>query len=160
ANLCLMIENLAAEVPSGNDRAKELLLKKAELEAEREAWTPFDVRSAPLLRVRLLRLAADDYILLLTLHHIIVDGWSIGIFLGEVSELYAAITNGRPTRLPEPVLRFSDFARWQRSWCATASADQQFAYWRERLREATPVFRRDDISDDALLFSPIDHEPV
>jgi amino acid adenylation domain-containing protein len=159
-DLSLVADNLAAEVPGGNDRAKALLLKKAELIAEREAWTPLDIRSAPLLRMRLLRLAADDHILLLTLHHIIIDGWSIGVFLEEVSELYAALTDGRQARLPEPVLHFSDFVRWQRSWCDTSSAAQQFAYWQERLREASPVFRWNGVDDGALLCSRIDHESV
>jgi amino acid adenylation domain-containing protein len=156
----LVVENLAARIPSGNDRAKALLLKKAELEAEQEAWTPFDIGRAPLFRTRLLRLAADNHILLLTLHHIIIDGWSIGLFMEEVSELYAAFTGGRSARLPEPALQSSDFARWQRSWCTTSLATRQLAYWKEHLREVSPAFPTDDDPGGTLLGSPIDHEPI
>ena len=138
----LVIEDLAAGTPVGNDRAKALLLKKAELRAEQEAWTPFDMTRAPLFRTRLLRLGPDDHVLLLILHHIIVDGWSIGIFFEEVSELYSAFAAGRQAQLPEPALQFSDFARWQRRWCTTDSATRQFAYWKEHLRGASPVFPR------------------
>ena len=108
---------LQRRAPTGDERAKALLLKKAELQAEQEAWTPFDMTRAPLFRTRLLRLGADDHVLLLILHHIIVDGWSIGVFMEEVSELYAALSAGRQAQLPEPALQFSDFARWQRRWC-------------------------------------------
>ena len=104
----LAIEDLAAGTSAGNDRAKALLLKKAELRAEQEAWTPFDMTRAPLFRTRLLRLGPDDHVLLLILHHIIVDGWSIGIFFEEVSKLYSAFTAGRQAQLPEPALQFSD----------------------------------------------------
>ena len=80
----LGIEDLAVGISAGNNRAKALLLKKAELRAAQEAWTPFDMTRAPLFRTRLLRLGPDDHVLLLILHHIIVDGWSIGIFFEEV----------------------------------------------------------------------------
>ena len=95
---------------------------------------------APLFRARLLRLGSEDHVLLLILHDIIVDGWSMGIFMEEVSEFYAAFTAGRPARLPEPALQFSDFARWQRRWSTSDAASTQFAYWKERLRAASPVF--------------------
>ena len=139
-NSSLVVEDLAAWAPAGNDQAKVLLLKKAELEAEQEALTPFDMNRAPLFRARLLRLGTDDYVLLLILHDIIVDGWSMGIFMDEVSELYAAFAAGRPAQLPEPELQFSDFARWQRRWSTSAVATRQLAYWKGRLRETSPVF--------------------
>ena len=78
-NSALVVEDLAGRMPAGNRRAKALLLKLAELEAEQEACTPIDMKRAPLLRTRLLRLGADDHVLLLVLHHIIVDGWSVGV---------------------------------------------------------------------------------
>ena len=107
----LGIEDLAAGISAGNNRAKALLLKKAELRAAQEAWTPFDMTRAPLFRTRLLRLGPDDHVLLLILHHIIVDGWSIGIFFEEVSEVYSAFAAGRHVRLPAQAFQFSDFAR-------------------------------------------------
>ena len=115
---------------------------------------------APLFRTRLLRLGADDHVLLLILHHIIVDGWSIGVFMEEVSELYAAFAAGRQAQLPEPALQFSDFARWQRRWSTSDAATQQFAYWKQHLRGASPVFPTMANIESALLCSRIAHEPV
>jgi amino acid adenylation domain-containing protein len=157
----LVFEDLAPWTPTaGNGRAKALLLKKVELAAEQEAWTPFDMRRAPLVRVRLWRLGADDHVLLLILHHIIVDGWSIGVFMEEISELYAASTSGRQSHLPEPALQFSDFACWQRRWSTSGAATRQLAYWKEHLREPLPVFPPADNRESALLSSPIAHEPI
>jgi amino acid adenylation domain-containing protein len=156
----IVIEDLAAGARNGKDRAKPLLLKKAELRAEQEAWTPFDMTRAPLFRMRLFRLAPDDHVLLLVLHHIIVDGWSIGVFFEEVSKMYSAFAAGRHVESPEPEFRFSDLARWQRWWCTTASAAQQLAYWQDQLRGASPVFSPDGAPAGALLASRIAHEPV
>jgi amino acid adenylation domain-containing protein len=156
----LVIEDLAAEAPPGNGRAKVLLLKKAELRAEQEAWTAFDVTRTPLFRARLFRLGPDDQVLLLILHHIIVDGWSIGVLFEEVSKLYSGFAAGREVKLPEPAFGFSDLARWQRRWCASNSATQQFAYWKDHLREASAVFSTNDGTAGALLGSRIAHEPV
>ena len=159
-NSFLVVEDLAAWARIGNDRAKALLLKKAELEAEREALTPFDMNRAPLFRARLLRLGANDYVLLLILHDLIVDGWSMRIFMEEVSELYAAFAAGRPAQLAEPALQFSDFARWQRRWSTSGAADRQLAGWKERLREVSPVFPANGDVEDVLLDARIAQEPV
>jgi amino acid adenylation domain-containing protein len=156
----LVVEDLAGRTPGGNARAKALLLRKAQLEAEREAWTPIDMRRAPLFRVRLLRLGADDHVLLLILHHIIIDGWSIGVLLEEISELYVASTADQRAQLPEPMHRFSDFARWQRQWSGSGAATRQLAYWRRHLRGASPVFPATGDLANALLCSPIAHEPI
>jgi amino acid adenylation domain-containing protein len=156
----LAMEELAAGAPTRIPRAQALLRKKAELRAEQEARTPFDMTRGPLFRIRLLRLGAEDHVLLLTLHHIIVDGWSIGVFMEEIARLYAVFVAGRRAHLPDPLLQFSDFARWQRSWCATHSAARQLAYWKEHLREVSPVFRAIGDPGVALLTSPIGHEPI
>jgi amino acid adenylation domain-containing protein len=156
----LVVEDLADRAPNGSDRVKALLITKAELRAEQEAWTPFDMSRAPLFRTRLLRLGADDHVLLLILHHIIVDGWSIGVLMEEVSELYSAFVAGRPAQLPEPALQFSDFARWQRGWFTTDSAARQFTYWKERLCEAPPVFATNGGPGSELLGARVAHEPV
>jgi amino acid adenylation domain-containing protein len=155
----LRIEDLAVGTSTGNNRAKALLLKKVELRAEQEAWTPFDLTRAPLFRTRLLRLGPDDHVLLLILHHIIVDGWSIGVFFEEVSEVYSAFAAGRQVQLPAQAFQFSDFADWQRRWCTTELATRQFAYWKDHLREASPVFPTDVGAAGALLTSRIAHEP-
>jgi amino acid adenylation domain-containing protein len=154
----LVIEDFAADTPN-NARAKALILKKAELSAQREAWNPFDLTRAPLFRARLLRLGADDHVLIVVLHHVIMDGWSIGIFLEELSKHYSAFATGRGAQLAEPALQFSDFARWQRCWSASEAAIRQFAYWKERLRGHSPLLPTNG-SADALLASPTTHEPV
>jgi acyl-CoA synthetase (AMP-forming)/AMP-acid ligase II/acyl carrier protein/NRPS condensation-like uncharacterized protein len=147
----LIVEDLAAAVPAGNSRAKALLRKKAALAAEQEALKPFDMRRAPLFRARLLRLGADDHVLLLVVHDIVIDGWSMGVFIEEVAQFYAAFAAGRQAQLPEPALRYSDFANWQRQWSTSGAADRQFAYWHKRLRKASPLFATTDSDvDDEL----------
>ena len=143
-NSFLVLDDLAASVPTGNHQAKALLLKKAELQAEQEALTPFNMKRPPLFRARLLRLGSNDHILLLILHDLIADGWSMGIFMEEISEVYAAFAAGRPAHLPEPALQFSDFARWQRRWSTSDAARRQFVFWKERLRGASPLFAAND----------------
>ena len=96
----LAVEDLAGEARAGNQRARALLLKQAGLKAEQQAWTPFDLARAPLWRTVLFRLGPDDHVLLLILHHIIVDGWSIGLLFDEVSKLYSAIAAGQQAHLP------------------------------------------------------------
>jgi amino acid adenylation domain-containing protein len=154
----LVIEDFAADTPN-NSRARALILKKAELSAQQEAWSPFDLTRAPLFRARLLRLGADDHVLLVVLHHVIVDGWSIGIFFEEVSKFYSAFAMSQELQLAEPALQFSDFARWQRRWSASDAAIRQFAYWKEHLRGHAPVLPTNG-NADALLASPTTHEPV
>jgi acyl-CoA synthetase (AMP-forming)/AMP-acid ligase II len=132
----LVVEHLAA----ANGRVERFLLKKAELEVEREALTPFDLKRVPLFRACLWRLGANDHVLLLILHDLITDGWSTGVLMKEASELYAAFAAGQRAQLPEPAIQFSDFARWQRQWSTSSAAARQFAYWKERLRGVQPVF--------------------
>lgn len=156
----LVVEDLAGRTASGNRRAKTLLLRKAQLEAEREAWTPIDMSRAPLLRMRLLRLGPDDHVLFVILHHIIVDGWSVGLLMEEISELYAASAAGRRAQLPEPTQQFSDFARWQRRWSSSGAATEQLAYWKRHLQDASPIFPTTDDLASTLLCSPIAHEPI
>jgi amino acid adenylation domain-containing protein len=156
----LVVEDAAAWKTTASKRARTLRLKKLELQSEQEAWTPFNIARAPLLRTRLLRLGADDHVLLMTMHHVIADGWSIGILFEEISKLYSAFIGGRQDPLPKPTLQFSDVARWQRWWCTTDAAAQQLAYWKENLRGASPVFRTDGGVVGARLSSRSAHEPV
>ena len=156
----LIVEDLAAAVPARNSRAKALLRKKAALAAEQEALKPFDMRRAPLFRARLLRLGADDHVLLLVVHDIVIDGWSMGVFIEEVAQFYAAFAAGRQAQLPEPALRYSDFASWQRQWSTSGAADRQFAYWHKRLRKASPLFATTDSDvDDELGARMIQERP-
>ncbi len=104
-----------------------------------EVATPFDLARGPLLRARLLRLGAEEWELLLTLHHVVTDGWSAGILLRELSALYAAFAGGGEARLPALPVQYPDYAAWQRSWLAGAALERQLAYWREQLRGAPPL---------------------
>jgi amino acid adenylation domain-containing protein len=157
----LVVEDIATTTKDvDNRRVRALQLKKMALQAEQEAWTAFDIARAPLLRARLLRLRADDHVLLMTFHHIVADGWSIGVLFDEISKLYSAFTAGRSDPLPTPTLQFSDFVRWQKQWCTTDDAVQQFAYWRNILRGATAVFRTSDASLSSRMSLRNAHQPV
>ena len=96
-----------------------------------EAEQPFDLETGPLLRIRLLQLGGDDHVLLVTAHHIVCDGWSMGVIEREVSAAYRALTTGRSVELDETPLQFADIAHWQRQ--RTAVVQGQTDYWSEHL---------------------------
>ncbi len=112
-------------------------------EAEREgavtrrageaARQPFDLAAGPLFRAVLLRLGAEEHVLLLGMHHIVSDGWSMGILFRELSALYAAYSAGGESPLPALAVHYADYAVWQREQLAGEALDRQLAYWRERL---------------------------
>ena len=81
-----------------------------------EARAPFDLAAGPLLRVRLLRLGADDHVVCVTMHHIVSDGWSSSVLIAELSELYRAAVAGEPPALPDLPVQYADYAVWQRQW--------------------------------------------
>ncbi|MEG4144515.1 amino acid adenylation domain-containing protein [Microcoleus sp. Pol12B5] len=112
--------------------------KVKQLAAE-EASKPFDLTKGPLLRASLLQLDAEEYFLLLTLHHIIFDGWSIGVFLQELAALYEAFLMGKPSPLPELSIQYADFAIWQREWLAGDRLQTQLNYWKKQLSGAPPL---------------------
>lgn len=108
----------------------------------RLAGLGFDLRRPPLLRALLLRLtgaAEPEWVLVLSLHHIVADGWSLGVLLDELGTSYAALATGSTPRLPELTVQYPDFASWQRSWLGGTELDGQLAYWRERLAGFAPV---------------------
>jgi len=125
------------------DFVSEVLSTLAEPEIERrsveEGLRPFDLEHGPLLRVRLLRRAANDHRLLITLHHIATDGWSSGVMMRELAELYGAACQGRADSLAEAPLQYADYALWQRHWLEAGEAERQLGYWREALGEHHPV---------------------
>ncbi|HYW09431.1 MAG TPA: amino acid adenylation domain-containing protein [Longimicrobium sp.] len=107
--------------------------------AAREAARPFDLASEPGIRALLLRLAADDHVLVLTLHHIVSDGWSTGIVYRELGELYAAFTRGEPSPLPPLAIQYADFAAWQRDRLEGSALEPRLAFWRAALAGAPPL---------------------
>ncbi|MDT9002462.1 amino acid adenylation domain-containing protein, partial [Paucibacter sp. APW11] len=96
----------------------------------------FDFASGPLIRGQLLRVAEEEHVLLIDQHHIITDGWSVGVLVREVSELYAAFSQGRSDPLPELAIQYADYAVWQRQWLQGERLQQQLDYWRARLSGA------------------------
>jgi amino acid adenylation domain-containing protein len=104
-----------------------------------EAQRPFDLARGPLLRVTLLQLAEDEYVLLVTMHHIVSDGWSMGVLIREVVTLYEAFSNGRPSPLPELPIQYVDYACWQREWLQGERLERQLGYWREQLSNAPSI---------------------
>ncbi len=112
---------------------------EAKQEAEREASTPFDLATGPLVRVRLLRLEETEHVLLFTMHHIISDGWSMGVLVRELVVLYQAFVADEPSPLPELVVQYADFAVWQREWQRGEVLEKQLAYWKQQLAGHLPV---------------------
>jgi len=107
--------------------------------AEAEAGEPFDLSRGPLLRVKLLQLGAEEHVLLLTMHHIISDGWSMGVLIRELSALYEAYSRGEESPLAELPVQYADFAVWQREWLQGEVLERQLQYWREQLAAAAAV---------------------
>lgn len=110
---------------------------EANKSAAEEALIPFDLSQWPLFRAQLLCLDQQDHVLLLTMHHIVSDGWSIGVFNRELTELYKAFCLGQPSPLPELPIQYSDFAVWQRAWLQGDIVHKQLAYWSQRLANAS-----------------------
>ncbi|MGW0518409.1 non-ribosomal peptide synthase/polyketide synthase [Crossiella sp. NPDC003009] len=106
---------------------------------QQEAARPFNLRHGPLLRAKLFRLAADRHVLSLMLHHIVTDGWSTGVLLGELGELYRAAVLGEQPELPALPIQYADFAVWERANLAGAALTEQLTYWQSTLDGAVPL---------------------
>jgi amino acid adenylation domain-containing protein len=122
-------------------------LPAAERDAEteklyaQESLHRFDLSAGPLLRTTLLRYGAQDHVLLLTLHHIAADGWSLHLFFRELTTLCDAFSRSLPSPLPELPVQYADFALWQRSWLTRDLLESQLVYWREQLGGALAPLR-------------------
>src|SRR5919107_315171 len=99
----------------------------------------FDLERGPLFRARLLRLGEEEHLLLLSVHHAVSDGWSMGVFWRELSALYGAFSRGEPSPLPELPVQYADYALWQRRWLDGEVLEGQLGYWRERLAGLSPL---------------------
>ncbi|NVJ28107.1 amino acid adenylation domain-containing protein, partial [Myxococcus sp. AM011] len=104
--------------------------------ATAEAQKPFNLTHAPLLRATLVRLSEQRHVLLITVHHIVSDGWSTGVFGREVIELYSAFSQGLPSPLAPLTLQYADYAAWQRGWLRDEALAQQVSWWRQHLAGA------------------------
>ncbi|HEU5470973.1 MAG TPA: condensation domain-containing protein, partial [Actinophytocola sp.] len=116
---------------------RDVLPGELDAELERAASTPFDLGAGPLLRPQLLRIAAEDHVLTLTMHHIVTDGWSGGVLMADLAELYRAELTGAAPDLPELAVQYADFAAWQRD--RAGELDEQLAYWRGQLDGVSPL---------------------
>ncbi len=110
--------------------------EEAERLATAELRRPFDLTTGPLIRGALLRLDAGEHLLLLTIHHIVSDGWSMGVLVREIAALYEAGVGGGAAVLPELPIQYADYALWQRQWLAGPALEDLLAYWRARLAGA------------------------
>jgi amino acid adenylation domain-containing protein len=115
------------------------------------ATQSFDLARGPLLRPALLRLADNEYVFLVAVHHIVFDGWSIGIFLGELFQIYNSLRNGKPCPLPELRIQYADFAVWQRERLHDANLESSLNYWKAQLDNLPtlmlPIKRAQNIPD-------------
>ncbi|MDZ8136599.1 MAG: amino acid adenylation domain-containing protein [Nostoc sp. DedQUE04] len=113
-------------------------VKKLAIESAKK---PFNLAKGPLVRATLLRLGEEEHIFLLTMHHIITDGWSIGVFLGELSTLYAAFSTNQHSPLPKLPIQYADFAIWQRDRLQGKVLETQFNYWKQQLGGELPLLQ-------------------
>ncbi|MGH8000645.1 MAG: amino acid adenylation domain-containing protein, partial [Brasilonema sp.] len=132
APLTLSVEDL--QELSESERIKQVRRLSTQL-----AQQPFDLSSESLWCAKLLRLTEQEYTLLLTLHHIIADGWSMGVLIRELAALYEAFSKGQPSPLPELPIQYVDFAYWQRQWLQSERIQPLRSYWKQQLSGELPV---------------------
>ncbi|HEU4457225.1 MAG TPA: condensation domain-containing protein, partial [Longimicrobium sp.] len=140
----LPVQRIAAPgpVPFPLHDLRAIPAEEREAEAGRIAvavsTAPFDLATGPLFRAALVRVEEAEHILLLALHHVVSDGWSIGVLLTELSALYGAFSRGEPSPLPELAVQYPAYAAWQRQWLSGEALEAQLAYWRGALAGAPP----------------------
>ncbi|AUS99564.1 non-ribosomal peptide synthetase [Nostoc sp. CENA543] len=130
--------NFSLPIIDLSNLAADLQAVQIEQLTQIEAQQPFNLQTDLMLRAKLLRLDEQEYLLLLTVHHIASDGWSIGVFVQELSTLYQAFCTGQIPNLPALPIQYADFAAWQRSWLVADVLESQLAYWRQHL-EGVPA---------------------
>ena len=98
---------------------------------------PFDLEQSPLLRIKLLRLSDAEHLLIVTIHHLVFDGWSVNVFLQELTKLYEAFCHGQPSPLSDLPIQYGDFADWQQQWVARSAFVSNLKYWKQQLSNST-----------------------
>ncbi|HSL71196.1 MAG TPA: condensation domain-containing protein, partial [Longimicrobiales bacterium] len=131
SSLTISIVSTAVEAPAAEEWEAEVRQL-----AREEAARPFDLEAGPLLRARLLRLGEREHVLLLTMHHIVSDGWSMGVLVRELCALYEAFSQGGESPLAPLRVQYADYAQWQREHLVGEMLEQQLQYWREQLAGA------------------------
>ncbi|MUG96545.1 amino acid adenylation domain-containing protein [Scytonema sp. UIC 10036] len=130
------IDFIAIDLQSFPETEREAQAQKV---VETEVQKPFDLNQLPLVRWVLLKLSDCEHLLLHIEHHMVHDGWSFNVFLGELIQFYQAFSLSHPSPLSEPLLQFADFASWQRQWVKSQEAQAQLAYWQQKLSGSSPL---------------------
>lgn len=129
----LLLEQPVLDITALPSAEQALVLQQL---GRQELHSPFDLSQGPLIRVKLIRVGAEQHCFLLTVHHIIWDAWSNDIFLRELTSLYAARVAAQPHPLPPLHIQYADFAVWQRQWLESDAPDTQLLYWKRQLADA------------------------
>jgi amino acid adenylation domain-containing protein len=132
-------KNFELQVIDMTSYPPEERVEETRRQARKESQRPFDLARDPLLRVRVWRLAEDDHVLHINMHHIASDAWSLGVFVREFSLLYDAFGRGEASPLPEMPFQYADFSVWQREWLAGEVLEQQLTYWKKQLAGSTTL---------------------
>ena len=134
-HLCEIPENPLHKVDLSNLPATQRM-KQARSLAERDLNQPFALSEGPLIRHTLVRLASNDYIFIVTMHHVVTDAWSFDIYFQQLSVLYDALVNEEQPDLPDPIIQYADFAHWQQQWLEGDASEKQKAFWETIFEEA------------------------
>ena len=121
------------------DRPAEIRAAEAERMAVEEACVGFNLATGPLFRGRLIQTGDEEYTLLLTIHHIVSDGWSVGIISDELGAIYESLATQTPCSLPPLPIQYADYACWQEQWVADGELDKQLEYWKQKLSAFEPL---------------------
>ncbi len=136
--ICTIDRSLCVNLPVIDLRGQP---GSADQEVRAEARRPFDLAHGPLLRVSLLWVEDEKYVLLLTMHHIVADRWSIQVLIKEVAALYEAYSQGQVSPLPELPIQYADYALWQRQWLQSDEFGEHVSYWKQQLSEPAQVLQ-------------------
>ncbi|HEX7649525.1 MAG TPA: condensation domain-containing protein, partial [Noviherbaspirillum sp.] len=128
-NLDLPLTDLSELPPAERETRLHMLMQD-------EAGTPFDLAAGPLIRAKLLRTGPQSWLFMLTMHHIVTDGWSLRVLDAELEQLYDAFMRNQPAPLPTLTIQYTDFTRWQHAWLSGDTLEHLRSYWREQLKDA------------------------
>jgi amino acid adenylation domain-containing protein len=139
----IIASNLTLSLPVVNLCQLPEAQRQAEIQhiATEQSQRLFDLVNGPLLRWTLLQIGKQEHVLLFNMHHIITDGWSLGIIIRELSALYQEFTTGKPASLPELPIQYADFAVWQRQQLQREKLESQLSYWKQQLNDAPPLLQ-------------------
>ncbi len=139
ASIEIAVEHLSADDAASFEGSKtpEDIKKRV----EQESLIPFNLVKGPLLRAKLFRLSKEHHVLVVTLHHVVADGWSINILIDELMQYYQAETTGDKSQLPTLPIQYADYALWQRCWLEAGELQKQLDYWCEQLQGDQPVLQ-------------------